>query len=232
MNGTFKSHVGKNPPKIEFSNKALQRLALTHSSYAKEHPELKIEDNERLEFLGDSVLHLIITNYLFKNFPESSEGQLSNYRSGVVSKTVLAEISEDIGLDKYLRLGRGQLKEGVKPNILADALEAFLGALFLDKGYQETENFVTYFLLGRMNQVMKTKLWHNSKSILQEKSQKFFKIRPVYMVVNVSEENHYKIFEVNVLLQSEIIGTGTGHSKKEAEQESARDALKNKGWSD
>lgn len=216
--------------KLEFTNKKLQRMALTHSSFAAEHPELG-GDNERLEFLGDSVLQLIITNFLYKGFPNSPEGELTSYRSGIVSKTVLAEIAEKIGINTYLRLGRSELREGgIKPNILADALEAFIGALFLDKGYKETEKFVVQFLLPSMEEVIKTKKWHNSKSDLQTKAQKLLKITPSYLVKNKIGPSDNITFEVNVMFGDKVIASGSGSSKKQAEQEAALEALKLKGW--
>lgn len=205
---------------IKFDNKNLLIHALTHKSYASEHGRSLW--NERLEFLGDSVLSLIIADYLYQKYTEETEGILSRIKSRLVSKIILADMARQIGLGSFVLLSSGEETTGgrVKETILADTFEAVLGALFLDKGLSAAKNFVIKNLPFKNIDVD-----IDYKSRLQEIIQKQHKILPVYVVTNESGPEHDKVFEVNVKVKRTTYGTGAGKNKKEAEQQAAKDAL-------
>lgn len=217
---------------LRFKNKKLLQQAFTHRSYINEHKRLKLGHNERLEFLGDAVLELITTEYLFKKYPEKTEGDLTSYRSALVNTTTLTETSKRLGMDKFLLLSKGESKDTgrARQYILANTFEAVVGAIFIDQGYKEANSFVEENLLPYVETIVEKKLWLDDKSHFQEKAQEKFGITPSYKTVSESGPDHDKHFTVAVYLGEEVISQGDGKSKQEAEQSAAREALSKKGW--
>lgn len=204
---------------------ALYEQALTHSSYAHEKGRNR-RHNERLEFLGDAVLELIISDYLFVNFPSLPEGKLTKLRADLVCESSLAHLAFALNLSDKLRLGRGELLSGgySRPSLLSDALEALIGAAYLDQGLETCRRQVCDLYGSILNDLEQGVLRHDYKTLLQEYSQSRYAVTPVYRIIAESGPDHEKEFEASVALQSEKVGRGRGRSKKEAEQAAARDA--------
>ena len=213
---------------IKFSNENLLREALTHRSYINENPSWEVPHNERLEFLGDAVLELAVTKNLFDEYPDCSEGELTNIRAALVNYQMLSKIAKDINLDEAIFLSKGSSKETdrAKDAILANAFEAVVGAIYLDKGYDTAVSFIKTNVLKMLPEIMEKKLYKDPKSLLQEIIQEKAKLTPSYRVINESGPDHNKIFEVGVYFDGNLSGTGKGFSKQEAEVEAAKDALK------
>ncbi|MBA7495514.1 Ribonuclease 3 [subsurface metagenome] len=212
---------------VNFKNKSLLRTALTHRSYLNEHPEYKGESNERLEFLGDAVLEFIASNHLFKSFPKLPEGRLTVFRSAVVSTKTLARIAKNLKLGQFLRLAKGEEKGGGRnnPTLLANTVEAVIGAIFSDCGLKPAQNFVEKHILTLLPQIIKSGAYKDSKSELQELVQEKFKVPPIYKVIKEEGPDHAKIFTVAVLINDKKLEQGKGLSKQEAEEEAAKKAL-------
>ena len=208
-----------------FRNITLLQNALTHSSYANEHWHNSLMSNERLEFMGDSVLGMVVAEYLYRNFPDRPEGELTRMRADMVCEQALALIAERIGLGQHLLLGRGEEQSGGRKrvSILADAVESVIAAMFLDGGMEAAKAFINRFVLC---DVPVTKL-HNAdyKTALQEKVQEKKNQVLAYTLIGESGPDHEKRFEVQVSLNGDVVGTGSGSSKKRAEQDAARDAM-------
>lgn len=215
---------------IDFSDMSLLETAFTHTSYANEHRLLKISHNERLEFLGDAVLQLMISKYLYKKYPDRPEGEMSKMRSTFVREESLAGFSRACGFDKFLRLGKGEEKSGGRnrDTILGDAFEAFLGALLLDKGEKTVEEFLHKVMIPRL-EVGNFERVTDYKTTLQELLQVNGEIVISYQVVAESGPAHDKTFEVEVSADGRVIGRGTGRSKKLAEQAAAKNAVEARG---
>ncbi|HFR3748032.1 ribonuclease III [Streptococcus suis] len=215
---------------IDFSDLSLLETAFTHTSYANEHRLLKISHNERLEFLGDAVLQLMISKYLYKKYPDRPEGEMSKMRSTFVREESLAGFSRACGFDKFLRLGKGEEKSGGRnrDTILGDAFEAFLGALLLDKGEKTVEEFLHKVMIPRL-EVGNFERVTDYKTTLQELLQVNGEIVISYQVVAESGPAHDKIFEVEVSADGRVIGRGAGRSKKLAEQAAAKNAVEARG---
>ncbi|HFU4449379.1 TPA: ribonuclease III [Streptococcus suis] len=215
---------------IDFSDLSLLETAFTHTSYANEHRLLKISHNERLEFLGDAVLQLMISKYLYKKYPDRPEGEMSKMRSTFVREESLAGFSRACGFDKFLRLGKGEEKSGGRnrDTILGDAFEAFLGALLLDKGEKTVEEFLHKVMIPRL-EVGNFERVTDYKTTLQELLQVNGEIAISYQVVAESGPAHDKTFEVEVSADGRVIGRGTGRSKKLAEQAAAKNAVEARG---
>lgn len=207
---------------VKFKNTALLEEALTHKSFAMEQGG-KVAFNERLEFLGDSVLSSAVAHYLFNRYPDVDEGRLSQLKSMLVSRPSLTVWGREIEVGKYLRLSDGENTTGGRDrdSIVGNAMEALLGALYLEAGYEKTQKFIDKLLAKRKRLVTA-----DHKSRLQEWAQKKYKIPPSYVVSRSFGPDHAKTFEINVAISNEILGSGSGKSKKEAEQAAARDALK------
>jgi len=214
---------------FEFNNLEFLEQALTHSSYVYESGKKEIVSNERLEFLGDVILSLAISEYIYNQYPEYTEGTMAKMRATVVSKPILAKHGRAINLGKYLLLGKGEETTGgqERESILADAFEAVIGAMYLDQGLEKTRQFVLNQLREEIVLVEKERHIPDSKTLLQEFTQNEFKALPKYEVVQVSGPDHHQLFEVKVLVNGEIWGIGAGRSKKQAEQAAAREALMN-----
>ncbi len=216
---------------IKFKDKNLLMQAFCHRSYLNENPKCDLENNERLEFLGDAVLELVVTEYLYKNYKES-EGQLTNWRAALVNSQSLAEIAEELGFNDYILLSRGEAKDTGKArqSILANAFEAFLGALYLDQGLRAVRNFINKYLIKKLSYIVENGLFRDAKSFFQEIAQKEIKITPEYKVLEEAGPDHAKEFTIGVFLGDKLIAKGKGSSKQEAEEKAARNALKVKNW--
>ncbi|HFC36129.1 MAG TPA: ribonuclease III [Candidatus Moranbacteria bacterium] len=216
---------------IKFRNLKLLEEALTHRSFLNEHRNEVLSHNERLEFLGDAVLELVVTDFLFKNY-DNPEGELTPWRAALVNGEMLADISKKIGVESYLRMSKGEAKDTGKARryILANAMEAIIGAIYLDQGYKVAENFISKNIISNIDRILQEKLYIDPKSHFQEEAQKHAQITPSYKVLSEEGPDHDKKFVMGVFLGEELVGEGEGLSKQEAQREAARNALKNKGW--
>jgi ribonuclease-3 len=217
---------------IKFNNLDLLLQALTHRSYLNENPSWRVGHNERLEFLGDAVLELIVTEKLYYLFPQKPEGELTSFRAALVNAKMLAEVAVEIGLNDFLLLSRGEAKDvgRARQYILANAFEALIGAIYLDRGYETVKDFIEKFLMIRLEAVLSKKLYKDPKSLFQEEAQERVGITPTYEVVNEWGPDHDKHFIVGVFLGKEKVAEGEGPSKQAAQEEAARNALHSKGW--
>jgi ribonuclease-3 len=210
-----------------FRDRSLIETALTHRSHAYRTGQERLQSNERLEFLGDSVLGLIVNEYLFRRYPDQSEGELTKVKSLVVSRAVLSRAAESIELGQHLILAPGEVDAGgrTRSSILSDAFEAVLGALYLDGGLVPVQDFVHQELLDDLEETLADHQLANYKSLLQEKVQASLKTPPRYKVTSTSGPDHAKRFVVEVVVRGRVLGRGEGNSKKLAEQRAAREAL-------
>lgn len=217
---------------IAFKNKELYETAFTHRSYLNEHRHLKRDHNERLEFLGDAVLELVATEFLFQNYTDRSEGELTNWRSALVRGENLARIAKALGLGEYLYLSKGEENSGGREKnfLLANVFEALVGAMYLDHGYGVAQRFIEKFLLVHLETIIAKGLHIDPKSQFQEMAQEKVSITPVYELVEESGPDHNKTFVMGAYLDNKLVGKGKGSSKQLAEQEAAKSALKNQGW--
>jgi ribonuclease-3 len=210
-----------------FENKKLLTEALTHRSFYYEHPDKSTTHNERLEFLGDSVLGFVIVEYLFlsdKNLPESAMAKIKSY---LVKESVLSEIADSLFLGDYLRLGKGEEATGgrKKKSLLSDAIEAVLGAIYLEGGYQKAREVVLRLFKEKIDAIMHSAVLSDYKTELQERTQLLFSTLPEYRVIKQEGEEHKKVFTIEVYIDGKMLGRGTGRSKKEAQTLAAREAL-------
>jgi len=217
---------------ITFTNKKLVDTAFVHKSYVNEHKDLKNEHNERLEFLGDAVLELVVTEFLFSNYPSKGEGVLTNWRSALVKGKHLAEIAKKLDLGLYLYLSRGEERSGGrnKNYILANTLEALIGAIYLDKDYKTAHKFIDVFILAQLSSILEQGLHIDAKSRFQEISQDVMGFTPEYRLLKDEGPDHDKIFVMGAYINGELVAEGGGTSKQKAEQEAATAALKVKKW--
>ena len=217
---------------IKFKNENLLKQAFTHRSYLNENPGLGLGHNERLEYLGDAVLELIITDYLYKNYPDLAEGEMTSLRAALVNSQMLLRVSDRLGFNDYLYLSKGEAKEinRGRQYILANTFESFVGALYLDQGYGSAEKFILKNLISELKNIIEKKLWRDAKSLFQEAAQERVGITPTYEVLEASGPDHAKKFTVGVYLEKELVAKGEGASKNEAEQQAAENALKIKSW--
>ena len=215
----------------QFKNPALLNEALTHSSYANEHKSQHIKYNERLEFLGDSVLSIVVSDYIYKNCPELPEGELTKLRASLVCEKSLYEFAKKIDLGKYLILSKGERNNGGtdRPSILSDAFEALIAAIYIDGGIAPASKHILNFVIPAIKNSKKKKI-NDYKTTLQEIIQKNPGEKLEYVLVKESGPDHNKHFVVEVHLNSNVIGKGGGRSKKEAEQQAAREALELMGY--
>ena len=229
----FSEHIKKFQKKIgiTFHDSDLLTTAFKHRSFLNVTNEERVASNERLEFLGDAVLDLIVTEYLYGKFPKRTEGQLSKIKSILVSKPVLAEVASNLSLGNYILINKGEEKTGgrKRQSILADTLEAILGALYLDQGMELTKTFVSENLLTNFKSIMQRELFRNYKSLLLEYAQSNLNKLPEYRVLNEIGPDHDKEFIISVHLNGQEVGKGRGKSKKMAEQEAAKFALQKLG---
>lgn len=211
---------------INFKNKDLIRQVFVHRSYLNENPNFDLNHNERLEFLGDAVLELITTEYLYKNYP-NPEGELTNWRSALVKGETLAKVATDLNMSEYLYLSRGEAKSEGKGRliILANAFEALIGAIYLDQGFEKAREFVANYILVRLPEILELGLYQDAKSKLQEVVQEKDGYTPTYKVLGESGPDHDKRFHVGVFVNERMVGEGKGTSKQSAEQVAAAKGL-------
>lgn len=218
---------------VKFNNLDFLRQSVVHRSYLNEHPDFKLPHNERLEFLGDAVLEIVVTEYLFNRFPETPEGDLTNWRASLVNAKMLADISKEIGLESYLYLSRGEAKDKntkARQYILANAIEALIGAIYLDQGIRSVKKFIKKFILAKLDYILSHQLYIDPKSRFQERAQEELGITPYYKVLNEIGPDHAKIFEVGLYIGDDLIAKGKGSSKQEAQIEAAKKGIVKKSW--
>ena len=217
---------------VEFSDKSLIEMSLTHRSYVNENRKHKKSHNERLEFLGDAVLELSITDYLYRKFPKKAEGDLTLYRAALVNTDTLAQVSADIGLNKFILLSRGESRDTgrARHSILADVLESVIGAIYLDKGYAVADKFILENVAPLIDEIIENKTWIDAKSLFQEKAQEVDGVTPHYDTLDEVGPDHDKVFIVGVHILDDLIAKGEGKSKQEAAQVAAQNGLEAKGW--
>lgn len=217
--------------KLKFKNIELFQEALTHRSYLNENRSYGFNHNERLEFLGDAVLELVVTEHLFQNF-DNPEGELTNWRAALVNGEMLSKISRKIGVDDFLLMSRGERKDTGKARqyLLANAMEAIIGAIYLDQGYESAKKFISEHVLEELPEVFETKSYLDAKSYFQEKSQEICQVTPHYEVLKEWGPDHDKQFLVGVFLGKEKVAEGEGSSKQEAQRNAAKNGLEEKEW--
>ena len=219
---------------VVFNDIGLLRTACTHRSFLNENKGAGLEHNERLECVGDAVLELVITYFLFKKYPKKNEGDLTSYRAALVNTVSLSRVAESLGVNDYMLLSRGEEKDKGRARsiILADSVEAIIGAIYIDQGYNAAANFVSRHLLEviDIDEIVSKKLWLDAKSRFQERAQEMTNFTPVYKTLKETGPDHDKQFTLGVFLGSVQVALGTGPSKQEAEQKAAEKALEVKGW--
>lgn len=219
---------------VEFRDISLLRMACTHRSFLNENKGAGLEHNERLEFLGDAVLELVVTSYLFRKYPKKQEGELTAYRSAIVNTMSLIKVAEYIGLNEFIQLSKGEAKDTGRARsiILANAVEAIIGAIYMDQGYNSAANFISEKVLQVIDieEIIKKKTWIDAKSRFQEIAQDKEGVTPSYKTLKEVGPDHDKKFTLGVFLKDVQIASGTGQSKQEAEQQAAEKALEVKGW--
>ena len=233
MNKGYKKEIEKFQEAIGIKLKNIKflELAFTHKSYINENK--KSEDNERLEFLGDAVLELVCTEFLYRNFPEKKEGEMTAIRSALVKKESLCEAAKKLNIGKLIKLSRGEKASGgqEKDYILANTVEAIIGAIFLDQGMKQAQAFVKKNLLNKTKQIIKQKLHIDAKSLFQEIAQEKKKTTPSYKVLNEKGPDHSKVFTSGIFLEEKLVAKGKGSSKQNSEVDAAKNGLKVMKWS-
>ena len=222
----------ENKNKLDFHDKALLEQAFVHRSYINENKASGLSHNERLEFLGDAVLELVITDFLYKKYPVKPEGDLTAYRSALVNADTCAGIATGLGMGEYLMLSKGESKDvgRARQYILANALEALIGAIYLDLGLDKAKDFIEKNFTPLIEDIISGRSFIDAKSLFQEKAQEFDGVTPSYKTVKESGPDHEKKFTVGVYVGKELVATGEGESKQDAEQFAARQALNKRGW--
>ena len=219
---------------VEFQNLDLLQQALTHRSYLNEHRDYKLAHNERLEFLGDAVLELVVTKHLYNNYPDP-EGDLTNWRAALVNGEMLAKVSKKIGVEEFLLMSKGESKDTGKARtyLLANAFESITGAIYIDQGengFAEAEKFIMKNIISELPEILEKKLYMDPKSRFQEVAQEKESITPSYRVIEEAGPDHDKKFIIGVYLGEKMIATGEGFSKQEAQRNAAEKGLEVKGW--
>lgn len=219
---------------VQFSNVNVLRQALVHRSYLNEHRDFPLDHNERLEFLGDAVLELVVTEHLFNTYP-NPEGELTNWRASLVNAQMLSLVSDQLGVEPFLYLSRGEEKEEnskARQSILANALEAIIGSIYLDKNYDTAATFIHKNIISKLPHILRYKLYLDPKSRFQETAQEVAGVTPSYRVLEESGPDHKKHFIIGVYLQDQQVATGEGYSKQEAQMKAAEAGLAQKGWAE
>ena len=217
---------------IKFKNKDILTQAFVHRSYLNENPNFHLQHNERLEFLGDAVLELVVTDNLYLAYPDKPEGELTNWRASLVNSKMLASASEKLELGDFLLLSKGEEKELGKARlyILANTFEALVGAMYLDLGYDACKDFIEQHLMPELPGIIEKGLYKDAKSRFQEEAQERVSITPSYQVIKEWGPDHAKEFVIGVFLEEELVAKGEGSSKQEAEENAAKKALEIKNW--
>ncbi len=230
-NGTHDPNEFAQVLNITFREPQLLRTAFTHRSYVNEYRG-QTEHNERLEFLGDAVLELVVTRFLFDKYPKNAEGELTAYRAALVNTNTISAAASRLGMNDYLLLSRGEARDQgrARQYILANTFEAVIGAIYLDQGYDRAAKFIAEHIFPLADEIVEKRLWQDSKSRFQEEAQERVSITPSYTILKEEGPDHDKRFTVGVFLGKEMIAKGDGRSKQEAEQAAAREALTATGW--
>jgi len=217
---------------VKFKNKELLLEAFTHRSYLNENADWNGRQNERLEFLGDAVLELIVTEHLFSNFKDKAEGELTSYRAALVNANMLSEVAQDLGLNDHLLLSRGEAKDlgRARQYILANTFEALVGAIYLDAGYDAADKFIRKNILSKVSDVISKKLFRDPKSLFQERAQEVYGITPKYEVLKEWGPDHNKHFVIGAYIGNDLVAEGEGPSKQEAQANAAEEGLRIKKW--
>lgn len=217
---------------LDFHDKDLLKQSFVHRSYINENRQSGLEHNERLEFLGDAVLELVITDFLYAKYPRKTEGELTSYRSALVNATTCSDIATKLDMNGYLLLSKGESKDKgrARQYILANTLEAFIGAIYLDQGYEMAKDFIEKNFTPLIDSIISNGSWIDAKSLFQEKAQEFDGITPSYKTIKETGPDHDKKFTVGVYVGKDLVAEGQGDSKQDAEQAAARTALTKRGW--
>jgi len=221
----------ENKLNLNFKNKQLLMMALTHRSFINENKGVVPEHNERLEFLGDAVLELVVSEFLFLKYPEKPEGELTAVRAALVNTQSISDAAQKLGMNDYLLLSKGEAKDTGRARqfILADAFEALIGAIFLDRGYDVAKEFIAKNILYKTEEIVEKRLWQDPKSRLQEIMQEKESVTPSYKLLQEVGPDHDKRFVSGVMLGEKLLAKGEGKSKQESEQEAAKAALESLG---
>jgi len=217
---------------VVFEDENLLRQAFTHRSYLNEHRDEGLVHNERLEFLGDAVLELASTRFLYDKFPERPEGELTAFRAALVNANTLGDIGFALGMGDLLLLSRGESKDTghARLILIANAMEALIGAIYLDQGYDSAERFIAENVFTKIDDIVKNRLWQDAKSTFQERAQELEGATPNYSVLREIGPDHGKVFVVGAYIRGMLVAQGEGRSKQDAEQAAARAGLDLKGW--
>jgi ribonuclease-3 len=224
--GKLAKIIGTDFKKIE-----LLQEAMTHRSFLSENRSYELGHNERLEFLGDAVLELVVTEHLYRNY-DNPEGELTNWRAALVNGEMLAKVGDSIGIGNFLLMSKGEKKDTGKARqyLLANAMEAIIGSVYLDQGYDRAKEFIEKYIICELPSILKNKSYLDPKSYFQEKAQQYEQITPHYEVINEWGPDHEKKFRMGVFLEDEMVAEGEGNSKQEAQRNAAAKALEAKGW--
>ncbi len=218
---------------VKFKNKDLLQQSMVHRSYINEHSSFRVGHNERLEFLGDAVLEIIITEYLYLNFPDKPEGDLTNWRASLVNSKMLYQVAQNLNFDEHLLLSKGESKDRdskARQYILANSVEAVIGAIYLDQGIEPAKKFVFKNVISNLDEIIKNKTYLDPKSRFQEVAQEIVGVTPSYQVLKEEGPDHAKKFTVGLFLKEELVSSGEGSSKQEAQADAAEKGLKAKNW--
>jgi ribonuclease-3 len=217
---------------VTFADKTLLLSAITHRSYLNEHREADWDHNERLEFLGDAVLELVITDFLFKKYTDKPEGELTAVRAALVNTVSLANSSEKLGFNDYLLMSKGEAKDvgRARQYILANTFESIIGAIYMDQGYDVAKVFIGDHLFSKTEDIVEKRLWQDPKSRFQEMAQEHASVTPTYETLSQEGPDHDRVFTIGAFLRKELVAEGKGRSKQEAEQQAAEKAIEAKGW--
>lgn len=217
---------------LTFSNKNLLKQAFVHRSYINENKSVGLSHNERLEYLGDAVLELVTTEYLYNSYPDKQEGELTSFRAALVNTIAISGIASELNMNDYLLLSKGESKDTGRARqvILANTFEALIGAIYLDMGYDAAKKFIADNLLVKAREIIENNLWKDPKSSLQEKAQEVLSITPSYKTLKETGPDHNKMFVIGLYFGDELIAEGRGHSKQEAQEDAARNGMKKRKW--
>ncbi|MFA5109312.1 MAG: ribonuclease III [Patescibacteria group bacterium] len=218
---------------VKFKNEGLLKQALVHRSYLNEHPDFNIGHNERLEFLGDTVLEIVVTEFLYLKFINTAEGDLTNWRASLVNAKMLYKIAAELNIEECLYLSKGESRDKNKKSrqfILANAVEAIIGAIYLDQGMEAAKKFILKNVMTKLDDILKNQTYLDPKSRFQEKAQEERGITPHYQILDEVGPDHAKVFTVGVYLDEELIATGQGSSKQEAQVDAAIAGIKKMKW--
>lgn len=217
---------------VTFSDTTHLLSAVTHRSYLNEHREATWDHNERLEFLGDAVLELVVTDFLYTTYPEKPEGELTAIRAALVNTVSLSAAAEELGVNEFLLMSKGEAKDigRARQYILANAFEACIGAIYIDQGYEVSARFISERLFPKTEEIVKKRLWQDAKSRFQELAQEHMSVTPTYETLRQDGPDHDRVFTVGVFLRKDLVAEGQGRSKQEAEQQAAEAAIAAKGW--